>query len=72
MRRLCPPLLSRSLPVLARGDTRPFPHLLFHFFLLFLQLPFDLLQRRLPSLHLPLVEAGQVLPTAGKTEPPSF
>lgn len=62
------PLTAR----LARGDTRPFPHLLFNFPLLFLQLPFDLLQRRLPSLHLALVEAGQVLPAAANTEPPGF
>lgn len=59
------------LPQRARGVCG---YLLLHLPLLLLQLSLDLLQRRLPPLHLPLVEAGQVLPAAGNTEspPPAF
>lgn len=46
-------------------------YLLLHLPLLFLQLPLDLLQSHLPPLHLPFMEASQVLPKHREQSKPS-
>lgn len=46
-------------------------YLLFHLPLLLLQLPLDLLQGHLPPLHLPFMEASQVLPKHQEQSKPS-